>query len=209
MTLAILGAGSVGAALGQRFTETGHRIVFGTRPGKDLNELLAQCGDRARQASVAEAVNAAEVVFHAVPSEVAVEALAVAELSGKIVVDCTNPLAWDDGPVWDPPAEGSVTAQLAAAYPQARWVKGFATFGAAFHRHPTLAGPPVEVHLASDDDGAKARVADIAQATGFSPVDCGPLRNAAVLENLAILWIHLASAGGHGREFAFQMLKKG
>ena len=36
---------------------------------------------------------------------------------------------------------------------------------------------------------------------GFSPIDAGPLRNAAVLENVAILWIHLAMVGGRGRDF--------
>ena len=34
--------------------------------------------------------------------------------------------------------------------------------------------------------------------------DVGPLRNAAVLENLAVLWIQLATAGGLGRQFAFR-----
>jgi predicted dinucleotide-binding enzyme len=40
---------------------------------------------------------------------------------------------------------------------------------------------------------------------GFRAHDAGPLRNAATLENLAVLWIHLATVGGAGRKFAFRM----
>jgi predicted dinucleotide-binding enzyme len=43
---------------------------------------------------------------------------------------------------------------------------------------------------------------------GFAPVDAGPLRNAGVLENVAMLWIHLAMAGGQGRDFTFVMQRK-
>jgi predicted dinucleotide-binding enzyme len=39
-------------------------------------------------------------------------------------------------------------------------------------------------------------------------VDVGPLRNAAHLESLAILWIHLALVGGHGRNIAFKLLRR-
>jgi predicted dinucleotide-binding enzyme len=48
-------------------------------------------------------------------------------------------------------------------------------------------------------------VSAIATKAGFAPVDAGPLRNAAVLENVAMLWIHLATVGGKGRDFAFAM----
>lgn len=55
-----------------------------------------------------------------------------------------------------PPPEGSVTAQLAARYPEARWVKGFSTFGSDFHRDPSL-DEGIDVHLAGDDSEAKER----------------------------------------------------
>ncbi len=112
-----------------------------------------------------------------------------AELAGKVVVDCNNPLVWKEGPVWTPPAQGSLSAAIAEAAPGARVVKGFNTFGAEFHADPGLAGAPVQVFLAGDDASAKQLVSAVATASGFAPVDAGPLRNAAVLENLAILWI--------------------
>ncbi len=49
----------------------------------------------------------------------------------------------------------------------------------------------------------------IALKAGFTPSDVGPLRNAALLESLAVLWIHLAVKGGQGRQVAFKLLKRG
>ncbi len=205
MSIAIIGAGNVGANLGIRLTETGHEVVFGVRGDKDLEDLLDQCGGRASRATVADAVAGAEVVFLAVPAQAAVDALAGTELDGRVVVDCNNPVAWSDGPMWAPPPEGSVTAQLAAAYPRARCVKGFNTFGAEFHRDPSLGDAVIDVHLAADDTDAKARVAAIAEAAGYTVIDAGPLRNAALLENLAVLWIHLALNEGRGRFIGFKL----
>ena len=82
-------------------------------------------------------------------------------LAGKVVVDCTNPISWKDGPVWAPPPEG-----------------------------------------------ANKTVSAIATQAGSQPIDAGPLRNASVLENVAILWIHLASVGGLGRDFVLQLTKR-
>lgn len=67
----------------------------------------------------------------------------------------------------------------------------------------------VDVPLASDDAEAKALVSSIATKVGFTPIDAGPLRNAALLESLAVLWIHLAMKGGQGRHVAFKLLKRG
>jgi hypothetical protein len=67
------------------------------------------------------------------------------QLAGKIVVDCNNTLTWKDGPVWNPPPEGSLTQALAKAAPGARMVKGWNTFGAEFHKDPTLAGAAARI----------------------------------------------------------------
>lgn len=204
--VAIIGAGNVGGGLGIRLSNSGLAVKFGVKPGSDVKPLLAQCKDASATAPE-EAAAWAEVVFMAVPANVAVDlARSLAgSLRGKVVVDCNNPLTWKEGPVWAPPAEGSLAAAIAKAAPGARLVKGFNTFGAEFHKEPGRAGVAAQVFLAADDAEAKKLVSDVAQHAGFDPVDAGPLRNAAVLENLAMLWIHLASVGGRGRDFAFVM----
>jgi len=98
---------------------------------------------------------------------------------------------------------------VAKALPKARVLKGFNQFGAEFHLDPAIAGTKADVYLAGDDAQAKADVSEIAASAGFEPVDAGPLRNASVLENLAMLWIHLSSVGGKGRTVAFKLLSRG
>jgi 8-hydroxy-5-deazaflavin:NADPH oxidoreductase len=207
-TIAILGAGNVGGNLGVRLAASGFTVKFGVRPGSDNSELLARAGPRAEALPTREAAAAADIVFIATPTAVAVAVAKEAGVDGKIVVDCTNPLTWNDGPVWAPPAAGSVAAAIAEAVPTARVVKGFNTFGAEIHLDPSLGGTVADVFLAGNDVEAKKAVAAVAQAAGFSPVDSGPLRNAAVLENLAILWIHLALREGHGRTWAFKKVPR-
>jgi predicted dinucleotide-binding enzyme len=127
---------------------------------------------------------------------------------GTVLVDCTNPIRWDGGPVWMPPAQGSMAAALAEALPGVRVVKGFNHFGAEIHARPEVTGRRVDAFFAGDDRDAVTMAMQLADAIGFHASDAGPLRNAAVLENLAVLWIQLAQTG-FGREFAFCALNRG
>lgn len=207
--IAIVGAGNVGGNLGINLTKHGFDVRFGVKPGADVSELLAKCSGRAQAASVADVARWADVIVLALPAAAVVEVgLALGDVTGKVLVDTSNPLRWADGPVHAPPPEGSAAAALAKAVPAARVVKAFNTFGAELHLDPALAGGGVDVPMAGDDGAAKELVADVARKAGFTPVDAGPLRNAAVLENLAVLWIHLAMKGGHGREFGFKMIRR-
>ena len=206
--VSVIGAGNVGGNLGARLSTSGVPVQFGVREGSDTKALLARCARDASAASPAAAAATGDVVFLAVPASAAVEvARSLArELEGKILVDCNNPLVWKDGPVWAPPAEGSLAAAIAKVAPGARVVKGFNTCGAEHHADPRHAGEPAaQVFLASDDAGAKKTVTEVATKGGFRVVDAGPLRNATVLENVAMLWIHLATVGGHGRDFVLAM----
>ena len=209
-TIGIIGAGNVGAALGRRLTAAGFTVRFGVRDPAKAEALVAELAG-ASAASPAEVAGACDVVFLTIPGSAAVDVAAgLGDLDGTIVVDCTNPLGWDEGPVWKPPAEGSNAAAIAARCPGARVIKAFNTFGAEFHGDPGLGGGArAEVPMAGDDAEAKKAVSAIAETAGFAPVDVGPLRNAAALENHAVLWIHLAIAAGHGRDFVFKMVRRG
>jgi 8-hydroxy-5-deazaflavin:NADPH oxidoreductase len=208
--IAVIGAGNVGGNLGIHLARSGFSVRFGVRDASKIQDVLAKTEGKAEAASVAEAAKWADVIFLAVPANAAIEATrSLGDISGKVLVDCNNPLKWDDGPVHTPPPEGSLAAALAKAFPKVRVVKGFSTFGAEFHLEPKLGNTNIDVQLAGDDAEAKALVSSIATQAGFTPIDVGPLRNAAHLESLAILWIHLALRAGHGREVGFKLLKRG
>lgn len=207
--IAIIGAGNVGGALGERLVRAGYPIRIGVRNPDAPSSVRDRFAGRAPVEAAARAAAWAEVVFLCVPAAQAVPAArALGDLQGKVLVDCTNPVAWSDGPVLQPPPEGSVTEALATALRGVRVVKAFNTFGAEIHGDPDLDGVAADVLLAGDDEPAKELVSEIATAIGFVPLDAGPLRNAALLESLAVLWIHLATKGGSGRQAAFKLLRR-
>ena len=204
MKIAIIGKGNVGSALAGTFQAAGHEVVLGVRdPAGAAVEGL-------RVAGLVEAAAGAELVVLATPFA-AVDAVleALGDLSGVVLVDATNPLRWSEGPVHAPPAEGSAAAHIQALRPGARVVKAWSTMGAEHMAHPTVAGAPVTVLMAGDDLAAKSQVAALARSAGFAPADAGPLRNAAAMEQLAVLWIHLALVGGQGRGCALQLVHAG
>lgn len=198
--IGIIGAGNVGGNLGRRLAASGFEVRHGVRPRSDFGGSSA--------GPIPEVASWADIVFIAVPGPAVLDAVkSCGDLRGKIVVDCNNTLEWKDGPVYTPPREGSLAASIAAIAPGASVLKAFNTFGAEIHGDPSLAhGQNADVLIAGDDLKAKERLSAIASAAGFRPLDAGPLRNASLVESVAILWIHLAMKGGMGRENAFKFV---
>jgi hypothetical protein len=209
-TVTIVGAGSVGTALARNLIRHGIDVQLAARDLAKTRETAAALGPRARAVELAALQGGVDAVFLAVPASEAPAALDGAKglAAGTIVVDCTNPLRWDNGPIHTPPPEGSMTAHLAKRFPQLRVIKAFNTFGAEFHDQPELGASSADLYLAGDDDDAKQAISELAETLGYTPVDTGPLRNAQHLEALAILWIHLATVGKRGRDFAFKLARR-
>jgi len=201
--IAIVGAGNVGRALGGTLAAAGHDVRFAVRSLEDRDHAASQI----RAVRLGEAGGWCDIAFLCVPAGAAVAATReLGARPGTIVVDCTNPLRWQDGPVHTPPAGGSMAAALAEAFPALRVVKAFNTFGVEIHERPIAGGAAADVMIAGDDEEAKQTVARIADTSGFRGIDAGPLRNAGLLEAVAVLWIHLATKGGRGRHFAFRLV---
>lgn len=209
--ITIAGAGNVGSALARNLLRHDIDVQLAARDLASAREAAATLGERARPVELASLAGGVDALFLAVPASAAPAVLDAAPglADGTIVVDCTNPLRWEDGPIHTPPPEGSVTAQLARRFPRLRLVKAFNTFGAEFHDRPELGSAAADLYVAGDDADAKRAIAELARTLGYDPVDVGPVRNAAHLESLAILWIHLATVGKRGREFAFKAIARG
>ena len=99
-TIAIIGTGDVGGALGPEFAALGHTVIYGSRdPSRDkVKQLVQATGDDAAAMTQAEAAAAANVVVLAVPGLLVEEITRnLGDLAGKIVIDPTNPLRSDGG----------------------------------------------------------------------------------------------------------------
>ena len=89
-TIAMIGTGDVGSALGKNWSTRGHTIVYGSRnpTSKSTQALVAATTGNASATTPAEAVVGADVVVVAVPWAVGEEVVAgLGDLSGKIVID--------------------------------------------------------------------------------------------------------------------------
>ena len=189
-TIAIIGTDDVAMALGPGFAALGHQVVYGSRnPDRDtVRQLVKRTGESAAAMGQAEAAADADIVVLAVPWNVIEEVVNnLGNLSGKIIIDPTNPRAVEeDGLRWYPRelSNAEILQQLA---PGAFVVKAFNTMSASTMSEPTTAGGPVSVPLVGNDALAKQKVADLVAGIGLDPVDLGPVRYARIVEGMYYL----------------------
>jgi len=191
-TIAVIGTGNVGAALGPEFGALGHTIVYGHRePGReDVQALVARTPGNASVKLPADAVVGADMVVLAVPGTSAVEITrGLGDLSGKIIIDPTNVVSRGAGGMSHGiEGKGSNAALIQAAAPDAFVVKAFNTLNNAQMTDPETAGGPITIMLAGDNAEAKARVAELVRGMDLDAVDVGGLQYAHVLEEMLVMW---------------------
>ena len=205
MRIAIIGTGSVGAALARGLAGKGHDLTLGTRHPEDGTVRALAAGTGSRAVPPSDAVLAAEVVILALPwSAVETAVAGLGDLSGKIVIDCTNPLGRAGGgfglTIGHTTSGGEIVQRL---LPPARVVKTLNQVGAeivAGNAH--LPHRPV-MFMAGDDAAAKSQVALLLRDLGFDPLDAGAIDKSRLLEPFALVWINQALARGKGRDWAF------
>lgn len=199
-TIAIIGTGEVAGALGPEFAAIGHEIVYGSRnPDREsVNELVGKTGVMASATGQREAAQRGQIVILAVPWNVVGTTLnTLGDLSGKIVVDPTNPRIVGNDGLRDYVSETSNAEQIQTAIPEADVVKAFNTMSWRTMVEPDSTGGPVTVPIVGNDTEAKAVIAALISGIGLEPVDLGPVRYAHVLEGMYYLWGN-AAAQGHG-----------
>lgn len=190
MDVTIVGAGNMARGIATRALAGSHRVRLVDNNRAKADTLAADLGEGASGADL-DALNGADVVVLALPFEAA-KAVArehAEALAGKVVVDICNPVDFSTfDSLVTPPGVAAVTL-VAAEAPRARFVKAFNTTFATTLVAGEVAGQPLDVFLAADDDAAKATVTELVRSGGLHPVDAGPLRRALELE--AFQFLHM------------------
>jgi predicted dinucleotide-binding enzyme len=193
VNLGIIGAGSLGTALGGRLAERGHTIMFGG--GASAQDAAAR--QRARVGSNAETAAFGDVVILAVPFAAIDVALAEAVLlRGRVLWSCVNALKPDyTGLVVG--FDNSAAEEVARRAPGARVVAALPPFA-----HAIAAGQlsydrdlAPTVFVCGDDAAAKRIVERLVLDLGAHPVDAGPLEAARLAEPAMMLAVSIAYAG--------------
>jgi NADPH-dependent F420 reductase len=187
------GTGDQGRGLARRFALAGHPVIIGSRSRERAQAAALQIGHDVRGLANRDAAREASVVIAAVPWEGHGDLLSglAAELAGKIVVDCVNPLGFDQRgayalPVAEGgPAEGSAAQQAAALLPGSRVVAAFHHVSAVLLLDPEVDTIDLDVLVLGDDRGATDLVQALAgRIPGVRGIYAGRLRNCGQIEAL-------------------------
>ncbi len=201
--IAIIGTGRMATGLGTGWARAGHSVAFGSRDPDARPDIGARIPG-ARVVGYAEALDSAEVVVITLPFT-AVEGFArerAAALRDKLVIDISNPF----GNLPDNRISGAeITA--AAIGPGARVVAAFkGNFAETLLEPAHATGVPRDVHYAGDREEDKRIVRGLIEDLHFIAVDCGPLKNARVLDVLVPLIVELDARYGGGRKSSWKFL---
>ena len=205
MKIAIIGTGNVGSAVARGLKKSSHKVVLGARDvtNKVTRDLAVDVG--AELASPADAAKSAKLVVLALPWNVAEAAIkALGDLSGKIVIDCMNPLGMIGGGLGLLLGHTTSGGEIVAGWlPGARVVKTLNQVGAEIMaNNASMPHRPV-MFMAGDDAQAKAIVATVLTDLGFEPLDAGDIAKSRLLEPFGMVWINQALMRGKGRTWAF------
>jgi predicted dinucleotide-binding enzyme len=200
MKISLIGTGNMGSALAQLISKAGYRLTLTGRDAAKA-EKLAQGVSATYQANGVAA--GADLVILATGYGDAVSALkAAGDLTGKVVVDITNPLTPDYMGL-TLGYSTSAAEEIQKAFPGAKVVKAFNTlFAQVLGAGPQLAGQTVPVFFAGNDADAKGAVKSLIQKLGFDAVDAGSLKNARYLEPLGALNVYLGYGAERGTAIA-------
>lgn len=177
MKIGIIGSGNIGGTLAALFAKAGHEVfVSNTRGPQSLKDLVNVIGPRAKAAAPEEAIALGDVIVLALPWRNRSQLPSAELLSGKIVVDATNPYK-PDLSLYDL-GDSTSSEEIAKLMPGARLVKAFNTM---YYKTLASEGKQSEdgrlaICLAGDDAQAKQTVANLIEDIGFAPVDPGSLR---------------------------------
>ena len=179
------GTGEQGRGLAQRLARAGQSVMIGSRSVDRAQSIAAEIGWGVAGGSNEDAARFGDIVIVAVPWDghrELIESLA-ADLAGKIVVDCVNPLGFDkQGAFALSVEEGSAAQQAASVLPDSSVVAAFHHISAVQLLDDSVSSIETDVLVLGDDRDATDAVQALAgRIDGIRGIYGGRLRNACLL----------------------------
>ena len=209
----ILGSGDVGKTLAKGFLKHGYQVAIGSDHTEKLAEFKKE-NPQMETATFEQAAQSGDIVVLCVKGTVAEKIIEKVKkhLSGKTVIDTTNPIA--DAP----PQNGvlkfftsldeSLMERLQKIAPDAQFVKAFNSVGSGLMINPDFRDSrKPTMFICGNNDDAKKKAYEILERFGFEIEDMGKAESARAIEPLCILWCipgFLRNEWTH----AFKLLKK-
>jgi 8-hydroxy-5-deazaflavin:NADPH oxidoreductase len=211
--IGILGSGDVGKTLAKGFLKYDYQVMVGSDHPQKLKEFKNE-NPKVEAASFEQSAQWADLLVLCVKGTVAEKVVEKTKkhLSGKIVVDTTNPIADappDNGVLkFFTSLEESLMERLQKIAPDAQFVKALNSIGSGLMINPDFgSGIKPTMFICGNNENAKKKVSEIVQKFGFESEDVGKVESARAIEPLCILWCipgFLKNEWTH----AFKLLKK-
>jgi predicted dinucleotide-binding enzyme len=182
--IAVIGGGSIGGTIGERWQAAGHEVAFASRSPEPP-----------RTVAIPDAIAGAEIVLLATPGAAVPGLLAEhgAALDGRVVIDATNDMAGDR----------LSHSEAYASAPGARFARAFNSLGFEMFAEPEVGGEVADLFWCGPEDaGLEGLIADV----GLRPVRVGGIDAVEVVDGVGRLWLTLVFRAGHPRRIAFRML---
>jgi 8-hydroxy-5-deazaflavin:NADPH oxidoreductase len=220
MKIAILGTGSVGQTFATRFAGLGHQVAIGTRDtqatlaksekdryGTPTISEFIQANPTITLANYADAVEGADLVLNATKGEGSIAALSASgDLSGKTILDVSNPLDFSTGglPTLIPSLSNtnSLGEEIQKTFPQANVVKTLNTMWAGLMVNPAMIGGGQHVnYISGNNEEAKTQVKGLLAELGWENkniLDLGDITAARATESILPIWLRVWSVTQNG-----------
>jgi len=213
MSVTIIGAGNMGRGIGHRLVAGGHSVTIVDRDPEEAKQLAEELRGAAEGGATVEADGPGaelrgEVMILAVyyPGDLEIVRDLGEELAGKVVVDISNPLNQTFDGLATAPGTSAAEEVAEAAPAGTRVVKAFNTTFSGTLVEGQVAGQPLDVFIAGDDEEAKETVAQLVRDGGLRAIDVGPLERARQLEGLGLLGITLQQPLGLNFQSAWKLI---
>lgn len=198
MKVAIIGTGNMGSGFARAFAASGIDVVIGHRDPAKAAALATETGPNVEGGGIAAAAKLADIVLLALPYQAVAPVLAEAgDLSGKILIDITNPITAD----YKELLLGHTTSaaeEIQKLAVGAQVIKAFNTIFAGLILPEAREGKTLQVFVAGDDEAATATVRELAEKLSFEAINAGPLSNSRFLEPIGEMNIHFGFFLGMG-----------
>ena len=196
MNVGVIGSGTAGRALATAFLSEGHSVMLGTRDTfkEEVQKWRKENAD-GKAGTFEDTAAFGELLVLVTRGDIASKALEMAgamNLSGKVIIDATNPIAKE------PPVNGvlvyfssinhSLMEDLQATFGEAKFVKAFNSVGNNLMYKPQMKGGKPSMFICGNDEGAKKKVTDILTSFGWETEDMGKAEAARAIEPLCMLW---------------------
>ncbi len=209
MKIAVLGTGMVGDTIGSKLVKIGHSVKMGSRSAANEKGLAfaSKHGENASSGTFAEAAEFGEIVFNCTSGMASLAALKLAgkeNLSGKIIIDLSNPLDSSSGmpPILSVANTSSLGEEIQKNFPESKVVKTLNTLWCGLMVNPAMInGGDHNIFMSGNDAGAKSTVRELLKSFGWfdkNILDLGDISSARGTEMYLPIWLRIYGATGNG-----------